>query len=355
MNDIKTTQQLLNKFPQLGFNVNNQDINSKYSEFLKHIETKKIFLTEKNIRLYVREFFKKTFQITFPKVNKISPNFWISRGFSEEEAKIKAKEFYNSKIKNNRLLPTQLEYYIQKKGMTNEEAEKALKEEQKKRADKLVKKEEENPELRKRRIWSNIEYWTHRGYSEEQGYQLIKEKFESRNMQTMQKLVQKYIDKGFSEKESTEKAHKDYKKRGKKSKETKIKNNSFGWQKASKQSLDFFKPLMEKLDKEGIEYFVGVEGNSEWFLAKGTEYFYSYDFCIPSQKLIIEYNGEHIHPNPNMSPEEWDNWTHCWSNKSADECRKYDLKKIDVAESEGFKVIEVFENDDDVDLIDLLI
>jgi len=36
---------------------------------------------------------------------------------------------------------------------------------------------------------------------------------------------------------------------------------------------------------------------------------------------------------------------HCWSKKSADECRVEDLKKIQLAESKGFKVIEVFESD----------
>ena len=63
------------------------------------------------------------------------------------------------------------------------------------------------------------------------------------------------------------------------------------------------------------------------------------------KKLIIEYNGEHIHPNPKMDKAEWDRWTHCWSKKSADECRDLDLEKIKLAESKGYNVIEVFESD----------
>lgn len=96
---------------------------------------------------------------------------------------------------------------------------------------------------------------------------------------------------------------------------------------------------------KNIEYYVGTETKQEWFIANGVEYFYSYDFYIPSKKLIIEYNGEHIHPNPNMTKEELDNWGYCWGKKSADECRALDLKKIKLAKCKCYKVIEVFESD----------
>jgi len=269
--------------------------------------------------------------------------YWVKKGFSQIEAKEKALNFYKDKIKGNRLLPTQLEYYTNK-GQSKEEAKISLKNEQAKRVDKLVQKEKANPELRKRRLWNQIEYYTNKGYTEEVGYQLMQEKFKERNLQTMKKLTEKYISNGLSEVDALEKAQKDYKKRAKKIMKTRIDNNSFGWQKASKQSLKFFQPLMHYLDENNIEYYVGTEDKQEWFIAKGIEYFYSYDFYIPTKKLIIEYNGEHIHPNPEMSKEDWNNWKHCWTKKSADECYKLDQIKLDVARENGYKVVEVFES-----------
>lgn len=341
---MKTTQELLSSFPQLGFNLDNEETNNKYTKFIETLNEREIILTEKNVRFHVRDFFKKEFGITFPNVNKNSPKFWLARGYSEIESKIKSREFYDSSIKGKRILPTQMQYYLNK-CMSEKEAKIALQKEQKKRSDKLIAKETANPALRNRRLWNKIEYWVNKGYTEDQGYQLMEEQFKNRNLQTFARLIQKYIDRGDDETTATNKATKFYKTKAQQIMATRIKNNSFGFQKASQMSLNFFKPLMEKLDQQGIEYYVGVEGNAEFFLASGTEYFYSYDFCIPSQKLIIEFHGEHVHPNPKMKKEEWSNWKHCWTKKSADECREEDLKKIELAESKGFKVIEVFESD----------
>jgi hypothetical protein len=353
MNEIKNPTQLLASFPQLGFNLDNYDIVAKYAGFLEYVLDEEILLNIDNVRLHVREFFKEEYGVTFPRVSKNSSKFWIARGFSEEEAKIRTKEFYDTKIKNNRVLPTQLQYYLNK-GMSEEDAKQALKDEQTKRVKKLTDKEIANPMLRKQRLWNNIEYWLNKGFTEIQGMQLIEEKFKSRNLQTMVKLTKKFQDKGLNYDDALESAQKDYKKRAKKTMDTRIENNSFGFQKASKQSLKVFQPLMDKLDDESIEYFVGVEGNTEYFLASGTEYFYSYDFCVPSKKLIIEYHGEHTHPNPNMDPESWKNWKHCWTKKSANECRAKDLKKIRLAENKGYKVIEIFESDN-YDLLSYLL
>lgn len=285
-------------------------------------------------------------------ISSTSPKFYEARGYSPEEAKEKAKHFYEDKIKGKRLLPTQLEYYIQK-GQSEEEAKQSLREEQLKRTAKLVAKEKANPELRKRRLWNQIEYWLERGYSEEVGYQLMQEKFKERNLQTMKKLTKKFINDGFIEEEAIQLAKESYKKRAAKIKQIKMDNKSFGWQKASKQSLKFFKPLMDYLDENKIEYYVGDENHNEWFIAKGADYFYSYDFCIPSMKIIIEYNGEHIHPNPNMSKANWQKWKHCWTKESADVCRAKDQYKIDIAKEKGFNVIEVFESEE-IDIMSII-
>jgi len=365
-----TTKQFLELFPKAKLNIENRQINSILQQFIikYNYELDKSWQT---IGKLLRKHFSEN-EIFFPKCNDMKPEFWIVRGwdnprekiselcknkplphtkeywikkgFSEADAKIKGLNYYHTSTVKNRLLPTQLEYYTNK-GQSPEEAKISLRKEQAKRADKLVQKEKANPELRKRRLWNQIEYYTNKGYSEEIGYQLMSEKFKERNLQTMKKLTQKYLDKGQDKFTALESAQKDYKKRAKKTMKTRIKNKSFGWQKASKQSLEFFKPLMDYLDKENIEYYVGDETHQEYFIANGIEYFYSYDFCIPSKKLIIEYNGEHVHPNTKMSKEDWNDWKHCWTKESADKCREKELVKIEIAKERGFKVIEIYESD----------
>ena len=365
-----TTQEFLDKFPQAKLNIRNEEINEILINFISTYP-EKMERTWQTVGKLMKDYYFNN-GVVFPKCNDMKDEFWISRGwdnprekiselcenkplphtkefwmkkgYSEDEAKQMGLEHYHKSTTKNRLLPTQLAYYTSK-GMSAEDAKDALTKEQTKRTQKLIDKETANPELRNRRLWNQIEYWLNKGYTNEQGIQLMREQFESRNLQTMKKLVTKFQSEGHSYDDSLEKAQKDYKKRASKTMQTRIKNNSFGFQKASQLSLNFFKPLMDKLDAEKIEYYVGVEGNTEFFLASGTEYFYSYDFCIPSKKLIIEFHGEHVHPNPKMSKEKWDAWIHCWSRKSADECRQVDLKKIHLAESKGFKVIEVFESD----------
>ena len=365
------TQEFLDRFPQAKLNIENEKINAILIKFIS-THPEKMERTWQTVGKLMKDYYLNN-GVVFPKCNDMKPEFWSSRGWNNPREKISelclnkplphtkefwmrkgytadeaAKmglEYYHKSTTKNRLLPTQLEYYTEKKGMSEDDAKLALKEEQTKRTQKLIDKETKNPELRKRRLWTQIEYWLNKGYTHEQGIQLMSEQFEVRNLQTMKKLVNSYIEKGLSESEALEKAQKSYKTRASKTMQTRIKNNSFGFQKASQLSLNFFKPLMEKLDQQGVEYYVGVEGNTEFFLASGTEYFYSYDFCIPSKKLIIEFHGEHVHPNPKMSKERWLNWKHCWTKKSADECREEDVKKIQFAESKGFKVIEVFESD----------
>lgn len=349
---MDTPKELLAAFPQLGFNIDNHTTNERYDLFLKYINAKGFRLTDKNVRRLVRNFFKATFNITFPNVSKVSLKFWIARGYSENESRFKVKEFYDTTLKGKRVLPTQLQYYLNK-GLSEKEAKLSLRKEQQQRVAKLIEKEVANPELRKRRLWNDIEYWLNKGYTEEQGQQLMNARYETMNYQTFKKLVQKYIDNGDDVITSTNKASEHYKNTSRKSMATRIKNKAFGFQKASKQSLIFFKPLMDFLDSSNIEYYVGTDTKNEWFLASGTEYFYSYDFYIPSKKLLIEYNGEHVHPNPSMSREEWLEWKHCWTKKSANECRESDLKKIRVAQSRGYKVVEVFESDA-INSIDLL-
>ena len=41
----------------------------------------------------------------------------------------------------------------------------------------------------------------------------------------------------------------------------------------------------------------------------------------------------------------WNNWKHAFQNKCADTAREFDLKKKSLAESQGFTVLEIWNDD----------
>ena len=73
----------------------------------------------------------------------------------------------------------------------------------------------------------------------------------------------------------------------------------------SKESISYFMPLLESLDEKNIKYYVGIEGNREFFISVKNEQTYFYDLCIPSLNLILEYNGVAWH-----AKEGDDKWKH---------------------------------------------
>lgn len=69
---------------------------------------------------------------------------------------------------------------------------------------------------------------------------------------------------------------------------------------------------------------------------------YIYDFLIEDIKLIIEYNGDYWHCNPNKYPS---NFIHPTLKKTAEEIRQYDLEKTTCAQRSGFIVLTLWENE----------
>lgn len=114
---------------------------------------------------------------------------------------------------------------------------------------------------------------------------------------------------------------------------------------SSKEANNFFKELKEKLDKRiRIDDMYFSEYSKEYFL-RSKEKIYFYDFCIPSLKIIVEYNGTHVHPNINMSKEEWDKWRNPFTKECADTVYKKDLRKAEFAKNKGFSIYFVWSNE----------
>ena len=45
--------------------------------------------------------------------------------------------------------------------------------------------------------------------------------------------------------------------------------------------------------------------------------FYLYDFCIKELGLIFEFNGSHVHANPEWPEEKLKYWRQCFSKETA--------------------------------------
>ena len=115
---------------------------------------------------------------------------------------------------------------------------------------------------------------------------------------------------------------------------------------ASKSSLSVFLPVLDYFKDSKLDYQIGFEDNEEFLIKK-----WSYDLTIHNLKLIFEFQGKAFHPNPNWSEDKWVKWSQTFSNKSSNEVYKHDVFKKKLAESEGYKVIYIWEEDNVLDNI----
>lgn len=58
---------------------------------------------------------------------------------------------------------------------------------------------------------------------------------------------------------------------------------------------------------------------------------------------IIEFNGEHCHPNKEkLTNEEFQNWKCCFTGKTGPEKWNDDKQKLLIAEEKGFKILVIW-------------
>ena len=112
----------------------------------------------------------------------------------------------------------------------------------------------------------------------------------------------------------------------------------------SVESITFFDELINEIEQK-INNFDYYYKNNEYYInTKGK--FYLYDFTIKELKIIIEYNGSHVHPNKKlMTNEQWNNWKNPYNKDNADISYKKDLHKIKCAKDKGFDVIVIWDKE----------
>jgi very-short-patch-repair endonuclease len=113
--------------------------------------------------------------------------------------------------------------------------------------------------------------------------------------------------------------------------------------KASKESEILFRNVLSTLNiKLDDDIHIGIDDKREYFIKDGNKIFF-YDFVIKSMKIIIEYNGIVWHPKF----ENIDTFKPIGNKQSAIELYNRQQNKIKLAESKGFKVLEVWSDDPD--------
>jgi hypothetical protein len=120
---------------------------------------------------------------------------------------------------------------------------------------------------------------------------------------------------------------------------------------AIKTSKKKLKPIIDWLKHENIKHYFD---RKEYGINYKRKY-YLYDLVIPSLNIAVEFHGKVFHPNPNLSPEERARWRQLYSNKTADEVDAHDaLKKQALLKSRGFVVREIYEDNAETQVSDLL-
>ena len=218
--------------------------------------------------------------------NKTHKSFWISQGFSEEEASLKIKE----------LRRTSKEYWL-KEGLSEEEAENRAR----------IKSKEANVLC--------IEHWIKRGFSEEEAKQKVKDNRKNSSdrsrgrdcSESSRYSIKFWIKHGFSEEEAKQKVleiqHNIHK----------IRNN---------------KKISDK--------------NKEYFFNTGKSFFFV-DFVIPKIRYALEYNGDYFHANPSRYDKDYFNKK---IKMTAHEIWDRDISRYQTISNMGYKLDIVWESYD---------
>lgn len=252
---------------------------------------------------------------------KFNIEYWIERGLSKDESILKIKDTQKDnssrRKKYHSVTWNKYEYWMKKEKITEEEAKKKVSELQKKfDLEKIIKR-----------------------YGKIQG--TIRYENMCKNLSISQSLN------GFINRYGIDEGNKKYI-------ETIIKRCSNTY--ASKESLILFKKIYKKIRKnlQRSEIYWGISGSKEYFIYdKDSKKIFFYDFSIPNLKIIIEYHGKRYHPNPKWDKEKWDKWNFMGLN--ANEKRDMDVYKNKVAENYGFLVIEIFSDEVNESIIELII
>ena len=239
------------------------------------------------------------------------------------------KEKYNGRPRPTAFSILTKEYWISRKGLSEEEAIKEIAKIQSENSKKRHKNA--TPESYKN-IPHCVEFWINKGYSLEESIAL-KTEFNQKHVRSYENMVKRYGKKlGIQ-------LMLDIQDRRKNTLMAQYGTTTVS-QRISKASLKLFIPLYKRIRKLGIakeDIYWGISGSKEFATRfEGKNYFY--DFTIKSLKIIIEFNGCYWHAREDL---EWKR-----PDITKEESLKTDSNKKSAMLDRGFNYLTVWEDDD---------
>jgi hypothetical protein len=274
--------------------------------------------------------------------NRLKTSFWIKKGLSEEEAKLKIFEIQSensNKVKNRFIVskynlksngysddeilnvcqtPSMLSFWI-KKGFTEEEAKIKLNETQSNAA--------KHVDFEKRLLPSNKEYWMERGFDEEESKKKVSD---SQRTFSLKICIQKH---------GPEEGLVIYNNRQQKWQKSLYENGNIkgGYSKISQELFDI---LSTKLDGE----FYYATKSGEYCISDDRNYYF--DFTDLKSMKIIEYNGDQYHANPKIyEPNDYPHPYRKESGYSSKDIWEMDRIKGESAKISGFDVLYIWDSE----------
>lgn len=171
---------------------------------------------------------------------------------------------------------------------------------------------------------TQIEYWIDKGFSESEA---IEKRKERQTTFTLEKCIEKF---------GKERGEKVFTERQVKWQESLLKNGNLkqGFSKASQELFKYLNGNNTKYATNGGEFKLPKENGGIWI----------YDFVDLDNRKIIEYNGDQYHANPKIYKSE--DYPHPFrKGKKSSEIWEKDKLKLEVARSNGFEVLVVWDSE----------
>jgi hypothetical protein len=249
-----------------------------------------------NLRIKTQHKLRKIDPLWDKKRSRNCKEFWIEKGFSEEDAISKTKEVMNEihsktsiKLKSNpekyaSKYPTKIEYYLER-GLTEEEAKERISEIQNRFSLKIcIEKYGEKDGIR---IFQNRQEKWHRSLTDNGN-----------------------IKGGYSE-----------------------------------ISQKLFREMINFYDIKELSKVFFYTKNSEFILKSGKSILL-YDFTDTFRMKIIEYNGDQYHANPNIYvPDSYPHPYHKSVGYTAKDIWDKDKNKIELANKNGYEVLTIWDSE----------
>lgn len=318
-------------------------------------------LSEADANLAVTREKQKVSDQTKARGNPFSKQYWLNKGLTEEEAKLKIdSRTQKSKATNIERGNTTGNKNPFSKSYWGERGDEVI-------ADRLAKTSKTKQELGTFKGDSNVlskasytargkslrekqhncpEYWVKRGLSVDEAVAKAKESADRGSLKYYQEMYGNDLGAQYFL-ERRDKCRSSWN-------PLSVANRSSF--KGSKEANKFFKKLYKALRRVGVQRSsvqFSLSSKTEFFIKEDAASIFFYDFVLHQERLIVEYNGTHVHPSPNMSADERSAWRHAYSKKTADEVDEYTNKKKAAAKLKGFRLIEVWSDDDQACAIQL--